>query len=102
MILIFFAFLSLVILFAFRIRYNAHQLKVEGGREGFLSHLTSYLTLPFLNLGYFLSRGLATLNFFTVFLDFIIEAPLKNIIQIFEEWTVFIREKKEEVIQVPE
>jgi len=101
-ILVFFVFLSLVILFAFRIRYHASQLKVESEKEGFFSHLIGYLSLPFLNFGFYLSKGLSALNFFTVFLDFIIEAPLKNIIEIFEEWTLFIREKKEEVIEVPE
>jgi hypothetical protein len=101
-VVVFFFFLSLVILFAFRVRYNATQLKVEGDNEGFFSHITSYLTLPFLNLGFFLSKGLAKINFFTVILDLLIEVPLKNIIEIFEEWTSFLREKKEEVVELPE
>jgi len=77
-------------------------LKVEGEREGFFSHLASYLTLPFLNLGFLLSKGLSKINFFTIILDFLIEVPLKNIIEIFEEWTSFLREKKEEVVEIPE
>jgi len=35
-------------------------------------------------------------------LDFLIEIPLKNIIEVFEEWTSFLREKKEEVVEIPE
>ena len=101
-VVVFFFFLSLVMLFAYRVRYNATQLKVEGDRESFFSHLFSYLTLPFLNLGFLLSKGLAKINFFTIILDFLIEVPLKNIIEIFEEWTSFLREKKEEVIEIPE
>jgi hypothetical protein len=62
----------------------------------------NYLMLPFLNAGFFLSKGLAKINFFSVFLDFIIEAPLKSIIEVFEEWTSFMREKKEEVVEMPE
>lgn len=100
--LIFFVFISLVLLFAYRVRFNATQLKAEGDKDNIFDHLFSYLTLPFLNVGFFLSRGLAKLNFFTILLDFIIEAPLKSIIEIFEEWTSFIREKKEEVIEMPE
>jgi len=101
-ILIFFGFLSLVILFAFRVRYNANQLKIDSDEEGILGHLTSTLTLPFLNLGFFLSKGLSKLNFFTAILDFLIEIPFKNILEVFEEWTRFLKEKKEEVIEIPE
>ncbi len=101
-LIVFFFFLSLVMLFAFRVRFNAVQLNVNSENENFISHLTSYLTLPFLNFGFYLSKGLAKINFFSIILDFIIEAPLKSIIEIFEEWTSFIREKKEEVIERPE
>ena len=100
--LIFFMFLSAVLLFAFRIRYNANQLKVDSSEESLSGHFVSYLTLPFLNLGFYLSRGLAKINFLTIILDFLIEIPLKNVIEIFEEWTSFIREKKEEVVEMPE
>lgn len=101
-VIVFFFFLSLVMLFAFRVRFHAVQLRIDSENESFFSHLTSYLTLPFLNFGIFLSSGLSKLNFLSVILDFIIEAPLKSIIEIFEEWTSFIKEKKEEVIERPE
>lgn len=99
---VFFAFLSLVLLFGFRVRYTASELKVTTDKEGFFGYLFNNVTLPFLSTGVFLSRGLAKLNFFTVILDFLIEAPLKNIIEVIEEWTTFIREKREEVVEVPE
>ena len=101
-ILVFFGFLSLVVLFAFRVRYNANQMKVDSDSEGLGGHLTSYLMLPFLNFGVYLSKGLSKINFLTVLLDFLIEVPLKNMIEIFEEWTSFLREKKEEVVEMPE
>ncbi|KKQ87347.1 MAG: hypothetical protein UT10_C0007G0005 [Candidatus Woesebacteria bacterium GW2011_GWB1_38_8b] len=101
-VMVFFFFLSLVLLFAFRVRYYAQSLKVEVEKEGILGHLFSYLSLPFLNLGFILSRGLAQINVFTVLLDLLIEAPLKNMIELFEEWIGFIREKRQEVIEVPE
>lgn len=99
---IFFIFLSLVLLFGFRVRFTASELKVMGEREGLLSYVFENLTMPFLSTGVYLSRGLAKLNFLTLVLDFLIEAPLKTIIEMIEEWTVFIREKREEVVEVPE
>lgn len=101
-ILIFFGFMSLVLLFAFRVRFSAEQLKVEAEEEGLFEHLFSYLSIPFLNFGFYLSKGLAKLNFLTILLDFLIEAPLKSVIEIFEEWTSFLRKKKEEVVEIPE
>jgi hypothetical protein len=98
---IFFIFLSLVLLFGFRLRYTATELNVQGEKEGFLSHLVTDITLPLLNLGSWLSQGLQKFNFLLLFMDFLIEAPLKNIIRVFEEWTSFIKEKREEVVEVP-
>jgi hypothetical protein len=101
-IIVFYFFLSLVLLFAFRIRHQAQQLKIEPEKEGIFSHLLSYVTLPFLNLGYYLSRGLSQINVLTVLLDILIEAPLKSLLEIFEEWIGYIREKRRNVIEVPE
>jgi hypothetical protein len=100
--LVFFAFLSLVTLFAFRVRFNATQLKIDSEQEGIAGHFSGYLTLPFLYIGSYLSQGLAKINFFGVILDFLIEVPLKNVIEIFEEWTGYLKEKKEEVVEMPE
>ncbi len=100
--LIFFIFLSLVLLFGFRVRFTASELKVTSDREGFFIHIFNNLTMPFLSTGVYLSKGLAKLNFFTLILDFLIEAPLKTVIEVVEEWTSFIREKREEVVEVPE
>lgn len=98
---IFFGFLSLVLLFAFRVRFSASELKVTPEKQGLIDHLIDNLTLPFLNLGVILSAGLARLNFLIMLMDFLIEAPLKNIIGLVEDWTSFLRERKEEVVEVP-
>jgi len=97
----FFIFLSLVLLFVYRVRYTATELNVQGEREGFLSHLFSNFTIPLLNLGQVISNGFRKLNFILLFMDFLIEVPLKSIIAIFEEWSMFMREKREEVIEIP-
>ena len=98
---LFFIFLSLVLLFVYRVRYTATELNVQGEKEGFWSHVFSLITIPFINVGSLLSQGFQRLNVFLLIMDFLIEAPLKNIISVFEEWNIFIREKREEVIEVP-
>ena len=101
-IVIFFIFLSLVLLFGFRVRFTASELKITGSEESFFGYIFNNLTLPFLSTGVYLSKGLAKINFLTIILDFLIEAPLKTVIDVVEEWTSFVREKREEVVEVPQ
>jgi len=98
---VFFVFLSLVLLFGFRVRYNASEIFVVEEKEGLFLKLMDNLSLPFLNLGFWLSKSLAKLNVLMIIMDFMIEAPLKSIIRVFEEWLNFIKEKKKEVVEVP-
>ena len=70
-------------------------------KEGLFLRLLDKLSLPFLNLGFWLSKSLAKLNVLMIVMDFMIEAPLKSIIRVFEEWLNFIKEKKREVVEVP-
>jgi hypothetical protein len=98
---VFFIFLSLVLLFGFRVRYNASEVFTVEEKERFLLRLLDNLSLPFLNLGFWLSKSLAKLNVLMIVMDFMIEAPLKSIIRVFEEWLNFIKEKRKEVIEVP-
>jgi len=98
---VFFIFLSLVLLFGFRVRYNASEIFAVEEKEGFLMRLLDNLSLPLLNLGFWLSKSLAKLNVLMIIMDFMIEAPLKTIIRVVEEWLNFIKEKKKEVVEVP-
>jgi hypothetical protein len=98
---VFFIFLSLVLLFGFRVRYNASEVFAVEEKEGLFLKLLDNLSLPFLNLGFWLSKSLAKLNVLMIVMDFMIEAPLKSIIRVFEEWLNFIKEKKREVVEVP-
>jgi|GEM_PF-384420 len=98
---IFFGFLSLVMLFGFRVKHNSSRLNMEEGEDGFLASVVSVVTLPFLNVGVWLSSQLARINFLLVIFDFLIEAPLKSILSILEEWGVFMKEKKDEIIEAP-
>ncbi|QQS38415.1 hypothetical protein IPM62_03465 [Candidatus Woesebacteria bacterium] len=98
--LIFFAFLSLVLLFVMKIKLNANEIKIYSD-EGTIGLIFEVLSLPFLNLGMYLSQGFSKLNIFSVILDFLIEAPLKSMVEVLEEWFAFIRKKRDEVVDVP-
>jgi len=98
---IFFIFLSLILLFGFRIRFTASEPIVTEEEGGFLGNLFDNVTLPFLSLGAWLSRGLAQFNVLMILMDFLIEAPLKSVIAVVGEWANFIKERKKEVVEVP-
>lgn len=55
--MIFFVFLSPVLLFGYRVRFTAPELNVTGEKEGFLSSVITNFTLPLLNLGVWLSKA---------------------------------------------
>lgn len=99
--LIFFIFLSLVLLFAYRVKFAASELSVTAEKETILGNLFTNVSLPLLDLGVWLSDKFSKLNFLIVFLDFLIEAPLKNIIAVMDEWSTFVKEKREEVVEIP-
>ncbi|MEK7083922.1 MAG: hypothetical protein AAB932_01685 [Patescibacteria group bacterium] len=96
-ILIFLFFLSLVSLFAYRIRLANQELIVTPPKRGVLRALWSFFTLPVLHAGKWMSARFANINVFIFVLDFVIEAPFKAFIKVIEEWMNYVYEKKEEL-----
>lgn len=96
-IILFLVFLSIVSFFGVRIRNTARELVVLKSKENILGEIFDFLTLPFIRFGRFLSLNFSKVNIFIFILDFIIEAPLKIILQAFEDWIAFFKEKKEDL-----
>ncbi len=94
---IFVFFVALVSFFAYRIRLSAKEYEMVE-RQGILEPLIDFFFLPILRAGHILSREIARLNIFIFVFDFILEAPLKVIFEVAEEWIRFVRIKKDEII----
>jgi hypothetical protein len=88
---------ALVSFFAYRIRHSAKEYEMVE-RQGLLEPFMDFFLMPVLQAGQFLSREIARLNIFIFIFDFILEAPLKVIFEVVEEWIRFIRMKKDEII----
>ena len=94
---VFVFFIALITLFAYRIRQSAKEYEMVD-RQGILEPIVDFFFLPILYAGDVLSREIAKINIFIFIFDFILEAPLKVIFEVVEEWIRFIRTKKEEII----
>ncbi|MDP2860464.1 MAG: hypothetical protein Q8N98_02000, partial [bacterium] len=94
---IFFFFVSVVAFFAYLIRGKTKDLVVTTQHEGAADLLIDFFSLPFLKVGQILSSSIAQVNFIVFLFDFILEAPLKILLEILEQWIKFVREKKEEI-----
>lgn len=95
---LFFLFTCLVSFFAFRIRQTSREFLFIEDKESLFASIIDFFFLPFLRVGRWLSQGFSRINVFIFFFDFILEAPLKSLISVAEEWFSFIREKKEEIV----
>ncbi|MFH1171515.1 MAG: hypothetical protein V1778_03185 [bacterium] len=96
-IVIFLFFLSIVSFFGFRIREQAQELIVAKGEERFLVFLAVLFFLPILRTGRWISQQSSKINVFLYFFDLFIEAPLQSFLEFFDQFTGFVREKKEDV-----
>ena len=90
-------FLTLVSFFGAKIRLAAREFLVLEERRGFLGFLFDAVTLPIVQVGRWLTSRFSNINVFIFLLDFVIEAPLKTVLEVLENWTKFVREKREEV-----
>lgn len=97
-IVIFLFFLALASFFSIRIRKNVKDLIIVPPKENILSFIGDFFYIPVVATGKWLSEKFARINFFVFFLDFIIEAPFKIFIEITEEWTKYVKERKDELV----
>lgn len=97
-IFLFVVFLGLVSFLAIRVRRSTDEVRALPKRDSALLALGTFLALPVLEFGSYLSRHISQINLLLFLLDRILEAPFKLFIDIFEEWLIFVRDRKEEIL----
>ncbi|MEW6610715.1 MAG: hypothetical protein AB1352_03790 [Patescibacteria group bacterium] len=95
---LFILFLSLVSFFAIRIRQGVRRMVVIERKENIFTFLFDLFTIPIIRAGRWISIKSSNINIFVFILDFLIETPFKSLLDVTEEFTAFIKEKKEEVL----
>ncbi len=96
---LFIVFLGLVSFLSTRIRRSADDLRTVPRREGAISAIVSFLSLPVLEFGRWLAQNIRQINVVLFLMDRVLEAPFKLLIDIAEEWFTFVRDRREEIVE---
>jgi len=96
-IIIFLFFLALVSFFSIRIRRGVREFIVVEQKENIFTFLVDFLYTPVIAAGQWLSEKFSQINIFIFILDFIIEAPFKIFVEITEDWTRYVKERREDI-----
>lgn len=96
-IIIFLFFLALISFFSIRIRRNAKELIIIPPKENIITFIADFFYIPIVAVGKWLSEKFSRVNVFVFVLDFIIEAPFKIFVEVTEEWTKYVKERKDEI-----
>ncbi len=97
-IVIFIFFMCLVSFFGIRISQSARELYILERKDNLFTFLKDFATLPIIEFGRWLSLNLSKVNFFVILFDFVIEAPFKVILDVVDQWTSYVKEKREELL----
>ncbi len=97
-IIIFLFFLMFVSFFSFRIKRDIKKFIIVEPRERTFGFLFDFLYTPIVAVGKFLSDNASKVNIFIFVLDFIIEAPFKVFVEIFDDWVKYVRERKDNLV----
>jgi hypothetical protein len=94
--MVFVFFLAIVSFLAYRINQVAKIYSIEP-RKSIMTSITDFLFIPFVSVGRKLTNGISQINIFLYILDFAIEAPFKGLFSFFEQWFLFLQNKREEL-----
>lgn len=97
-IVIFLFFLTFVSFFSFRIKRDIKKFIIIESKEGFFSFILDFFYTPIIATGKFLSDNASRINVFVFVLDFIIEAPFRIFVEVFDAWLKYIKERKEDLV----
>jgi hypothetical protein len=73
------------------------ELIVVERKENILTFLLDIFYMPIIMAGRWLSSNFSKINVFIFFFDFILEAPFKVLVEIAEDWTKYVRERRETI-----
>ncbi|MEO7904872.1 MAG: hypothetical protein ABIR91_03710 [Candidatus Saccharimonadales bacterium] len=95
---IFFAFLSTASFLGYRLTLQVKEMEIVTTSQGVVSLIRDFLYAPFIFVGQRISYRFAKMNIVAQILDMAIELPLKTMLRLTRQWTVFLNNKKDELL----
>lgn len=93
---IFLFFIAIIAFLTYRI-YQAASIYTMISSASIFAPILDFFFVPIIRVGRSLTEGIAQINFILIIIDFIIEAPFKGILGFFEQWFVYVANKREEL-----
>lgn len=94
-IVIFLFFLAFVSFFSIIVTKGVKELLIVEKKENIFSFLLDLFYMPIIIAGKWLSSNMSKINIFIFIFDFIIEAPFKILVDVAEDWTKYLKERKD-------
>jgi len=94
---LFLLFLTIVSYFGLRIRNRAKKWRITPKKTTTRGFLIDLLIMPIVHTGQWISEKFSSANVFVFAMDFFIETPFQLVVEIFEGFTHYLKEKKEEM-----
>ncbi len=95
--IIFLLFISLISFAGVKIRERAKELQVEPDKGNFITFFLDSFSIPFIQMGKWLSAEFSKYNVIVVFFNSLIDMPFQIFVEFIEQWRYFIKEKREEI-----
>ncbi len=94
-IIIFLFFLAFVSFFSIIVTRDVKELIVIERRENLITFFIDLFYMPIIIVGRWLSDNVSRINIFIFVFDFILEAPFKILVEVGEDWTKYVRERRD-------
>ncbi|MBN2016085.1 hypothetical protein JW766_04600 [Candidatus Dojkabacteria bacterium] len=85
--------IAVIVFAAYVIRQRAREMTVEDS-SNFLEFIIDVLSIPIAKIGQWFAVKWQEYNFVSVFFTALIDIPIVKIVQIFEEWRTFLKERR--------
>lgn len=96
-IVIFLIFISLISFAGAKVRQRAKELTVEREKESSLYILFDLFSIPIIRVGRWLSNQWVRYNALALLFNSLLDMPFQAFVEFFEQWRIFVKEKKEEI-----
>lgn len=94
-VIIFLFFLAFVSFFSIVVTKGVKDLVIIRRKENLFTLIVDLFYMPITMAGRWLSSNFSRINVFVFIFDFILEAPFKILVDITEDWTKYVRERRE-------